>query len=385
MVRTGLEILLTSRLELLQRRRVGLVTHPAAVLPDLTHAADALLGAGIEVAAFFGPEHGFEAAAADGAAVADTTDRRTGLPVFSLYGELKEPTPAMLEGVDVLVFDMQDVGVRYYTYISTLYYVLRGAARAGKAVIVLDRPNPINGVRVTGPSIEAGYESFVGIGRMPICHGLTTGELAQYFNTEFDIQADLTVIPMEGWRRSMWYDETGLPWVPLSPGMPHLSTATVYPGTCFLEGTNLSEGRGTALPFEVLGAPWLDGHRLAQTLNALDLAGVRFRPVSFIPSSSKHAERACKGVQMHVTERERFEPIHSGLQAIAACMEQAPDEFKFLESSWEGGKPHFDLLAGSSRLREALAAGLAASEWMKGWDKDAAQFEATRQKYQLYN
>ena len=384
MVKTGLEILLTSHLDLLKNCRAGMVTHPPAVLPDLSAGVDALQGAGIRLAALFGPEHGFDASAADGAAVEDTLDRRTGLPVYSLYGPVKEPSPAMLASLDVLVYDMQDAGARFYTFISTLFYVLRGAAAAGKRVIVLDRPNPVNGRTVAGPAAIAGYESFVGIAPMPIRHGLTTGELAHYFNTSFDFCADLTMIAMQGWQRWMWFDQTGLPWVPLSPGMPGLSTAIVYPGMCFLEGTNLSEGRGTSLPFEIAGAPWLDGYRLAGDLNALGLRGVRFRPVSFAPTSSKHAGQACSGVQVHVTSRDSFDPISAALHLIAACRDQAPDEFRFLSSSWEGGKPHFDLLAGSARLREGLAAGRPVREIVQEWDADREQFEIIRQKCKLY-
>lgn len=385
MVKTGLEILLSSRMDLLAGQRVGLVTHPAAVLPDLTHILPALQQAGVQLSALFGPEHGFDASAADGAAVEDRHDSRTGLPVYSLYGEHTEPSPDMLQEVDLLLFDMQDVGARYYTFISTLYYLLRGAARSGKPVMVLDRPNPLNGLAMSGPTIEPGYESFVGIVPMPIRHGLTTGELARYFNRAFDFQAELTVIPMEGWRRSMWYDNTGLPWVPLSPGMPKLSTAVVYPGTCFLEGTNLSEGRGTALPFETAGAPWLDGAGLAESLNALELHGVRFRATHFVPSSSKHAGQACSGVQVHVLDREAFEPVRAGLHLIAACRSQDPQAFCFLESSWEGAKPHFDLLAGSAKLRQGLEAGTPVSELAQAWTGDLAQFEATRQQVLLYS
>ncbi len=384
MVRTGLEILLTCQQDLLKHSRVGLVTHPPAVLPDLTNAVDALLGAGVHLAALFGPEHGFNAAAADGAAVEDALDARTGLPVYSLYGPVKEPTPAMLAGVDTLVFDMQDVGARFYTFISTLFYTLRGAAAAGKRVVVLDRPNPLTGCITAGPTVEPGYVSFVGIAPLPIRHGLTTGELARYFNAEFDFHADLKVVPLEGWQRSMWFDQTGLPWVQLSPGMPHLSTAIVYPGTCFLEGTNLSEGRGTSLPFEIAGAPWLDGRRLALALNTLELPGVRFRAVTFVPTSSKHAGQVCRGVQLHVTDREAFEPITAGLYLVAACREQAAREFQFLSSSWEGGKPHFDLLAGSAGPREGLAAGQPVDEIVRGWNKDREHLEMIRQKSLLY-
>lgn len=383
MVKIGLDVLLKSN-KIKDIGRVGLISHPPAILHDYAHVLDTLMQSGAHIAALFGPEHGFDASAADGASVNDQTDRRTGLPVFSLYGPNKEPSQAMLSGVDTLVFDMQDVGVRFYTFISTLFYVLRGAAAAGKSVIVLDRPNPINGRVVAGPPLESGFESFVGIAPMPLRHGLTMGELARYFNSDFGFHADLTVVPMQGWQRSMWFDETGLPWVPLSPGMPHLSTAIVYPGMCFLEGTNLSEGRGTALPFEIAGAPWLDGHTLAQSLNQLNLPGVRFRPVSFAPTFSKHSGQTCSGVQVHVTDRASFKPIQTALHLIAACRAQAPKDFSFLSSSWEGGKPHFDLLAGSASVRQGLEAERPVVDIARDWDQSLEEFAQKWQKVLLY-
>lgn len=383
-MQSGLEILLRRDCDLLRGKRIGLVTHPAAVLPDLTAAVDALLAAGVPIAALFGMEHGAAGAAADGEAVGHAVDRRTGIPIFSLYGGTREPTAAMLAGLDVLVYDVQDVGVRFYTFISTLYYILKAAGRYGVPLVVLDRPNPINGVALDGPRVEPGLTSFVGIAPIPIRHGLTVGELARYFNAEFSFGADLTVIPMAGWRREMWFDETGRLWVPTSPAMPHLSTATVYPGTCLIEGTNLSEGRGTALPFEVIGAPWLDGHALAAELNRLDLPGVRFRPVEFVPSASKHAGAACYGVQAHVVDRRAFRPVATGLHLIAACRRQAPDRFEFLASSWEGAPPHFDLLIGVAAVRLGLTAGVAVPALMAGWDDIAARWETARRPYLSY-
>ncbi len=360
------------------------ITHPAAVLPDFTSALDALQAAGVQVTALFGMEHGLAGAAADGAAVADDLDAQTRIPVHSLYGATREPTAAMLVGVDVLVFDVQDVGVRFYTFISTLYYALRSAGKHGVPVIVLDRPNPINGLAVAGPLLESRLESFVGIAPIPIRHGLTVGELACYFNAEFGFGADLTVISMAGWRREMWFDETGLPWVPTSPGMPHLSTVTVYPGTCFIEGTNLSEGRGTALPFELIGAPWLDGRRLADTLNRLDLDGVRFRPAEFVPSASKHAGQPCGGVQVHVTNRDALRSVTLGLHLLAACRAVALEQFGFLPSSWEGRPPHLDLLLGDARIREGLAAGVPVDELTAEWAAIAAAWIEKRRPYLLY-
>jgi len=383
-VETGLARLVAEGGALLAGRRAGLVTHPAAVLPDLSSSLDALLEAGVRLTALFGPEHGFDGSVADGEAVGDAHDHRTGLPVFSLYGANREPTAGMLAGVDVLVFDVQDVGVRFYTFISTLYHVLAAAGRYGRSVIVLDRPNPIGGVTVEGPLLAPGLESFVGIAPIPIRHGMTVAELARYFNTEYRLGADLEVVGMAGWRRATWFDATGLPWVPLSPGMPHLATATVYPGMCFIEGTNLSEGRGTTTPFEVVGAPWLDGHALAQALNRLALPGVRFRPTYFVPSASKHAGVTCGGIQVHVTDRLAFRPVETGLHVVAACRGQAPDRFEFLASSWEGLPPHFDLLTGDAALREGLLAGASVAGLVAGWSTVAAAFLEARQPYLCY-
>src|SRR5687768_6029678 len=304
MVKTGLDILVHEKVHLLANQRVGLVSMPAAVLPDLTMSLDAMRAVGVNVTVLFGPEHGFSGAALDGASISDATDLRTGLPVFSLYGEINEPTAETLANVDALAFDMQDVGVRFYTYLSTLFYVLRSAGKAGKSVFVLDRPNPITGSLVEGGSIASGLESFVGIINIPMRHGMTLGELARYMNAEYALSADLHVIGMHGWQRDMWFDETALPWIPTSPAMPHLSTATLYPGMCLLEGTNLSLGRGTVLPFEVCGAPWLDSHALAEALNGLQLPGVHFRATVFTPCASNHAGTECQGVQIHVTDRD---------------------------------------------------------------------------------
>lgn len=384
MVKTGLQQLLEERRDLLRGRRIGLVTQPAAMTTDLRAAEDALITAGATLSALFGPEHGFDGAAADGAAVEHTVHARLGAPVYSLYGADREPTDAMLAEVDLLIFDMQDVGVRFYTYLSTLYYVLRACGRTGIPLLLLDRPNPINGVAIEGPPVSPGLESFVGIVDIPIRHGMTLGELAQLINDEQNFGADLTVLTMTGWRRSLWFDQTGLPWVPTSPGMPQLITATVYPGVCFVEGTNLSEGRGTSLPFEIVGAPWLDGYRLAVALNALDLPGVRFRPVYFTPSASKHAGERCEGVQVHVTDRNVLCAVTTGLHVIAACRAQDPERFAFLESSWEGRPPHFDLLAGNATLREGLALGYDVAGLTADWQAYEAAFRTRRAPYLLY-
>jgi len=378
----GISVLLDERLHLLHGRRVGLVSHPAAVLPDLTHTLDALLTHGIHVTALFGPEHGFSGAAPDAEAVPDGIDPHYRLPVFSLYGAGFDPPPEALDLVDILLFDMQDIGCRFYTFISTLHHLLRAIANTGIPLIVCDRPDPLGWLSVEGPGVETDYRSFIGTADIPVRHGLTIGELAQLFNA--GIGADLTVIPMRGWERGMFFDDTHLPWVPTSPGMPTTATAMVYPGTCLLEGTNISEGRGTTLPFELVGAPWLDGYALAGELNALNLTGVRFRPAAFTPVSSKFTGTTCGGVQVHVLDRNSFQPLLAGISLLSACLRQQPEQVTFLPDSWEGTHPHFDLLAGSSALRHALLAGIPPEEIAAGWKPYEDAFRRLREPYLLY-
>jgi len=383
-VLTGLDHLIADGTAQLKGKRVGLATHTAAVTGDLTDGVTALMRRGVTLMALFGPEHGFSGTVADGQQVHDAVYRDTQLPIYSLYGATQEPMPEMLADVDVLVFDMQDVGVRFYTYISTLFCVLKGAAKVGMPVVVLDRPNPINGVVREGPMLARGFESFVGMLPIPLRYGLTIGELARYINDTQDVRADLVVIPMPGWQRGMWFDETGLAWVPTSPAMPHVSTTVVYPGTCFLEGTNVSEGRGTALPFEVCGAPWIDGEALAAYLNALALPGVRFRPTQFVPTTSKFGGEVCGGVQLHVIDRATFRPVTAGLHLLAALKALYPADFAWLSQSWEGTHPHIDLLAGTDQVRRALDAGADVTELAGGWEDAVAEFAQVSRQYWLY-
>jgi len=376
MIKTGLDVLVHEQAPLLEKQRVGLVSMPAAVMPDLTSAFEALLSADVNVIALFGPEHGFGGAALEGAKVGDVVDSRTGLPVFSLYGQHFEPTPEMLAHIDVFIFDMQDVGVRFYTYLSTLYYVLCSAGKAGKPVYVLDRPNPITGNIVEGGPVDAGFESFVGIINILMRHGMTLGELARYMNMEYALGTDLHVIQMKSWQREMWFDETGLPWVPTSPAMPHLSTAILYPGMCLLEGTNLSLGRGTSLPFEICGAPWLDGYALAEDMNVLCLPGVRFRPIVFTPLAANHAGSECLGVQIHILDRDTLRPVTVALNLIAVVRRMAGEAWVW--------NPHFDRLAGSSFVRSALEAGTGVDEIIDTWSESISSFSYQREKYLLY-
>ncbi|MBI5714285.1 MAG: DUF1343 domain-containing protein [Chloroflexi bacterium] len=382
MVKTGLEILISEKLSLVKDRRVGLVSHSAAILPDLTDSLEALMHTGVNITALFGPEHGYQGAAADAAAVGNSLEARFGLPIFSLYGNIREPNAEMLQNVDVLIVDLQDIGTRFYTFITTMVNVLRGAAKNQKEVVVLDRPNPINGVTIEGPMVKAGYESFIGIGGIPVRHGLTIGELALFMNEE--IGAALTVIEMDGWKRAMWFDGTGLPWAATSPAMPHLATMTLFPGMCLFEGTNLSEGRGTSLPFEICGAPWLNKYELAQTLNDLNINGARFRPIRFMPVAHRFANEECEGVQVYVTKREAFEAFATGVHIVKACREQNREKFKFLDSSWEGAKPHFDLLAGTPQVREKLLTEKSVAEIEQIWASELKEFKEKRQKFLIY-
>ncbi len=383
-VRTGLDVLLSEGIHELRNQRVGIVTNPTGVTRDLRSNVDALRAAGVNLVALFGPEHGFGASVADGAAVESGREARTGLPVYSLYGRIRKPTRGMLAAVDVLLFDLQDVGVRFYTYATTLALTLEACAEQRKRVVVLDRPNPINGVTIEGSLLDSALQSFIGRGRLPIRHGMTMGELAQFHNDHLPITCDLRIIAMEGWRREMWYDETGLQWISPSPGIPHFQTTISYPGTCFVEGTNLSEGRGTALPFEVVGAPWLDGHTLAEELDAWKIDGVRFRPVTFTPADSKHKGQVCYGVQAHVVDRDGYRAVTTGLHILDAARRQSRERFEFLAASWEGKPPHLDLLSGDARIREGLRAGASVEALVEAWQDGLTEFARTRRRYLLY-
>lgn len=383
---TGLTRLLASgRLEGL---RVGLVCNPASVDATIAHASDLLMHApGITLAALFGPQHGFRADLQDNMIESPhAADAKRRVPVYSLYSETREPTAEMLRGLDVLVVDLQDVGARIYTFVYTMANCLRAAARHHVPVVVCDRPNPIGGTAVEGPMLEPGFESFVGLFPIPMRHGMTIGELAVLFNTHFGIGADLHVMQMEGWSRGMYVDETGLPWVMPSPNMPTLDTAIVYPGAVLFEGTQLSEGRGTTRPFELLGAPWIDAERFSAELNALDLAGVHFRPVIFEPTFHKHAREACGGCQIHVTDRQAFLPVLASVAVMAAFHRSNPGRFAWRQPpyEYEHDKMPIDILAGSPALREHIEGGTGAREIAASWDASVAAFDSVRRACLLY-
>jgi uncharacterized protein YbbC (DUF1343 family) len=390
-VRTGLEVLLRARGGPLRGRRVGLICNPTSVDGRLRHAADLLHALpGVQLAALFGPEHGVRGDAQYMVAVEGGTDAATGLPVHSLYGASREslrPTTDQLAGLDLLCFDVQDVGARYYTYQATMLLCMEAAARAGIGFVVLDRPNPIGGVAVEGPALRPGFESFCGLHDLAPRHGLTVGELARLFVAERGLDLDLAVVDCQGWRRGQGFRQTGLPWVFPSPNMPTPETALVYPGMCLLEGTNLSEGRGTTRPFELFGAPWLDPARLAVALGAARLPGVRFRPASFTPTWDKHAGLRCHGVELQVHDPEAFRPFRTGLACVREARAQAPDRFRWRTETYEfvAGVPAFDLLCGSARERHAIEAGAGLAELVRGYAGEERAFARRRRGVLAYH
>lgn len=380
-VRTGLQLLADEGLRGLAGKRIGVVTNHTGVTADFTHIIDLLhrrLGLDVKVA--FSPEHGFRGDTAEGVHVNNSVDTRTGIPVYSLYGPRTEPPREVLEKLDVLIYDVQDVGARFYTYISTLFHVLKAAGRANVRVLILDRPNPITGLRLEGPTLEPEFRSFVGVWTIPIRYGLTAGELANLFNDEAELGASVEVLKMEGWRRDMWFDNTCLPWVPPSPNMPSLSTAIVYPGTCLLEGTNVSEGRGTTRPFEIVGAPWLDEYRVIEEIESLPLRGFKLRPSVFTPMFGKYSGKLCRGFQIYVTDRNEFEPVRFGLAILWAVRRIHPESLRFARRR---GKYYFDLLVGSDEPRRSIMENREFEE-LASLCEDVDAFEKTRRKYLLY-
>lgn len=388
MIQTGLARLCADGSSILDGRRVGLLCNPTAVDGELVHAIE-LLSPRLKLAALFGPEHGVRGDAQDMIGVDTAVDARSGLPVHSLYGSTEaslSPTAAMLDDIDVLIYDIQDIGSRYYTFVWTMVLAMRACAKAGKAFCVLDRPNPLGGVHVEGSAIAPGFESFVGLVSCPNRHGMTAGEIARWRHAVEKLDLELAVISMRGWRRESRFEHTGLPWVMPSPNMPTCDTALVYPGMCLVEGTELSEGRGTTRPFELAGAPHIDGHRLAADLAGMDLPGVKFRPVVFTPTFHKFAGKPCGGVQLHVTHPDAFRPYRTGVAFLKACRDQAPNAFRWRERAYEfvDKIPAIDLLCGSPAVREGIAGGACLDELAVRWPRDEGMFTEERADYLLY-
>lgn len=388
-VKLGLEVLLESDKKMLDGLRLGLIVNPASINSRYEHAADLFFQEPRwKLTALFGPQHGIRGETQDNMIEWQSfTDSRTGLQAYSLYGETRKPTAEMLAEVDALVFDVQDVGTRVYTFIYTMALAMAAAREAGKGFVVLDRPNPIGGAQLEGNLHEAEFHSFVGMYPIPMRHGMTVGELARLFNEEFGIGCELEVVRMEGWRREMYFDETGLPWVLPSPNMPTLETAIVYPGAVMFEGTQVSEGRGTTRPFEIIGAPYIDPHDLLVEVRREALPGVVFRPLHFQPTFHKFAGELCGGLQMHVSDRRRFKPVISSIAIISALQRLYPREFAWKEPPYEYvfNKLPFDVINGSASICEQIEMGTPIAEIEALWQEPLKAFAERRRAYLLYD
>lgn len=384
--RTGIENLIMQQFEPLQGKRIGLMSNPGAVDNKLRTTYDILRNAPqVQLTALFAPEHGFLGATPDGEKIASQTDPLTGLPIFSLYGDSLRPTPEMLSHIDLMLCDIQDIGVRYYTFLWTISHIIEACGENNVAVIILDRPNPL-GDTISGSLLEAEFSSLVGRYNIPIQHGITLGEMLNMLNqTVNPTQAELTVIPCENYHPGMSWQDTGRHFIPPSPNMPHLVTVNHYPGACLIEGTNLSEGRGTALPFEIIGAPFINAVSLADDLNALNLSGIFFRAHHFKPTSSKFTGKDCHGVQAHILDVQTYEPISTWLNVIHMIRHRYPQEFQWLEPYTENGLYHFDRLIGNADVRQQIDAGTNIETIMASWSDYADEFRRTRQPYLLYD
>lgn len=388
-VRIGVERLLDEKIGLVRGQRVGLVCNQSSVMPDtFNHAADEF-GARDEftLTTLFGPQHGIRGDVQyNMIETPHVRDERTGNMVYSLYSEVREPTEEMLADLDVIVVDLQDVGCRIYTFIYTMANCMRAAKKFGKKVIVCDRPNPINGISVEGNVTEDAFTSFVGQFALPTRHGMTIGELAKMFNEYFGIGCDLEVVEMDGWRREMWGDETGLPWVLPSPNIPDVDTCVVFPATVHIEGTELSEGRGTTLPFFLNGAPYIDPHAWAAELDKFDFAGVKFRPAYFRPTFCEFAGETCGGVQIHITDRDAFTPVIVGIAMVKTAYEMYPDKFQWRQTDYEYefGKNPMDVVCGTDKIRKAIESGVSIREIEAAWKSELKEFLRTRREFLLY-
>lgn len=392
-MRTGLEAFVVDQLSLVAGKRVGFCCNHTAVDRRLVHGIDLLQGAGVNLVRLFGPEHGVRATAQDMEGVAERIDLVSGLPVISLYGDdaaSLHPRSSTLEDVDVVVFDIQDIGARYYTYQATLGFLMQVAAKTNTRVVVLDRPNPINGVTLEGNIVNPGFESFVGAFPIAVRHAMTVGELSRYFQKFLGIDCEVEVVRCDGWDRTWWYDQTGLPWVYPSPNMPTLDTATVYPGMCLIEATKVSEGRGTTRPFHLVGAPWVDPNALVTRCRVVaedaGLEGVLFRPSAFNPGFQKYAGEACGGVEVHVTDRRALNSLLLGMVVTEACYTLGGDQFEWRTEPYEfvSDVPAIDLLTGSSEYREALEAGRSTAPLIDSWREQLQAFDERRRQVLLY-
>ena len=387
--RLGVERLLNEKIDLIRGTRVGLVCNQASVMPDtFAHVAD-VFGARGEFAltTLFGPQHGIRGDVQyNMIETPHVRDERTGKMVYSLYSEVREPTEEILRDLDAIVVDLQDVGCRIYTFVYTMANCMRAAKKFGKRVVVCDRPNPIGGTAVEGNITEDAFKSFVGQFELPTRHGMTIGELARMFNEHFGIGCDLEVVEMDGWSREMWGDETGLPWILPSPNIPTVDTCVVFPATVHVEGTELSEGRGTTIPFHLNGAPFIDPHAWAAELDKFDFAGVKFRPAFFRPTFCEFAGETCGGVQIHVTDREAFTPVIVGIAMVKTVYDMYTDKFQWRQNSYEYvfDKNPMDVICGTDKIRKQIESGVSLNEIETAWADGLAKFSEARKKYLLY-
>lgn len=386
-VRTGLDRLSKggSHPWLLGGSRLGLITNPTGITSDFVSSVEVCARLpDAELTALYACEHGLDGELQAGVRFGDTVHPSLEIPVFSLYGEHKKPTPSMLAGVDTVLFDIQDIGVRYYTYASTLFLMMEACAEAGKRMLVLDRPNPLGGEAVEGGVLSAGYESLVGAWRIPIRTGLTVGELALMVNSQADVPCELDVITMDGWKRDFHFTDTGLPWMLPSPNVPTLNTIEVYPGTCLFEGTNVSEGRGTTIPFEWIGAPWIDGHQLAARFRSYGLKGVHVHPVYMSPTFSKHAGELCGGIRIFITDSSEFRAVETGLVLLHELASLYSEEFHWLEPPRPGSRYFIDLLTGGKEVREGIHIQEKLFDLVETWNAQAKEWGERRKPFLLY-
>ena len=388
-VRTGIDLIDKRWPAKFRSANIGLLLHPASLAGNFSHSADICLRSKkFRVSALFGPQHGIRGETQDNMIEWNSfRDRKTGTPVYSLYGNMRKPSPEMLSNIDIMVIDLQDIGARYYTFIWTMALVMEACEEQNKAVVILDRPNPINGKTIEGPVLKPEYSSFVGLKRLPVRHGMTIGEIGLYFKDAFYHKLPVEIISMQGWKRDMWFDITGLPWVLPSPNMPTLETATVYPGICLLEGTNMSEGRGTTRPFEIFGAPYIDPELLTQELEDRRLPGVIFRPLHFIPTFQKHAGKLCGGAQLHITDRERFRPFKTAAAILKAVHDRYPKKLRWNNPPYEYEKKllPIDILAGTDRFRKDIEQSTPLESMEAWWQTELRDFDRNiRRNYLLY-
>ena len=387
--RLGIEILLDEKIDHIRGERIGLVCNQASVLPEtFRHAADVFHGhPDINLTTLFGPQHGIRGDVQyNMIETPHVRDQRTGIMVYSLYSEVREPTEEMVKDIDTFVVDLQDVGCRIYTFLYTTAGCMRAAAKYGKRVVVCDRPNPINGNDIEGTITEDAFRSFVGQYAIPTRHGMTIGELARMFNEHFGIGCDLEVIEMQNWSREMWSDETGLPWILPSPNIPDVDTCVVFPATVHIEGTELSEGRGTTLPFFLNGAPFIDAYAWAEQLRSFDFPGIAFREAYFRPWFAEWVDQTCAGIQLHVTDREAFKPVILGIAMVKTAYEMYPDHFQWRQNAYEYefDKNPFDVICGTDTTRKQIEAGDSLKTIEKSWGKSLAAFKFAREPFLVY-